>query len=192
MLLPYNRLMIWPCGRWNTTCVTAVIVWLWQMEWPLYCLADVIAMADGARYTRWSHVRWTGKSLCSKKKLFCSREIRVPYKNSSFMNFPIPLKLSCESYKTIQWLDPCELSKQLTVIGYLWVAIAPFLPSKLLLIPRFGYRIHYPESKTVDWSPRWVSLSIAMCKHKAVYHTVWTVFPNYIVLCAWLNMKYMC
>ena len=31
------------------------------------------------QYTRWSHIRWTGKSLCSRKKLFCSREIRVPY-----------------------------------------------------------------------------------------------------------------
>ena len=30
-------------------------------------------------YTRWSHVRWTGESLCFRKKLFCSREITVPY-----------------------------------------------------------------------------------------------------------------
>ena len=36
-------------------------------------------------YTRWSHVSWTGKSLCSMKNLFCFREIEFPYWKSNRM-----------------------------------------------------------------------------------------------------------
>ena len=58
MLLPYNRLIFWPCGRWNTAYVTAVKCDCGRWNGHLlfgwcYC------------HGRWnSHIGWNGLGRC--------------------------------------------------------------------------------------------------------------------------------
>ena len=102
-------------GRWNSHIgwngLRQMLLPLWQMlyHWAYYIekhstytiKCGYLAKNNIFPYTRWSHVRWTGKSLCSRKKLFCSRENRVPYQMFYCYHFQAGCNFSM--WKLVMW-----------------------------------------------------------------------------------------